>query len=482
MCLYASGQSSLTENIIACYPFTGNAKDGSGNHLDGSVSGATLTADRFGNPNSAYSFDGNDLISIPAATLKNVPYAYSIWLKITSHPPVGVSQVAFSIGDLNSGRHQTINVSNLYATAELTGINAGGHNLNGATNTTSLQSADQPSLNTWYHVVSVRTQTEMRLYVNGVLKATGSTVNAPPDYGSETRAHIGARCNFGQSFIGAIDDFTIYNRALSAADALQLYLNGVPCMHIDAPEVESVTHCGATSFSLEATGGMAYRWYDAAAGGNLIFEGNPLVTPSLTQTTHYYVSNVQAGLESDRVEVIASVFPSLEINCEMPLFAYVNEINPLKVDILSGTPPVNLVYTIGTSVFQTRDTVLYFRFESDGADDVRVEAIDANGCTSVCEETVEITTREYFVPNIITPNHDDKNETFNIYVKVGDDYIPFQSDLPYSLTIYNRYGKEIFRTDNPTRGWNGGESSTGIYYFVIRAAGNEYKGWVEKKF
>lgn len=33
-----------------------------------------------------------------------------------------------------------------------------------------------------------------------------------------------------------------------------------------------------------------YSWYDAPAGGNLLFTGNPFVTPALTATTNYYVS------------------------------------------------------------------------------------------------------------------------------------------------------------------------------------------------
>jgi len=52
--------SELKQNLIAYYPFCGNANDLSGNAgNDGIVHGATIASDRFGNPNSAYSFDGN---------------------------------------------------------------------------------------------------------------------------------------------------------------------------------------------------------------------------------------------------------------------------------------------------------------------------------------------------------------------------------------------------------------------------------------
>lgn len=49
----------------AYYPFNGNANDASGNGHNGTVTGATLTTDKSGVANRAYSFDGNDLITCP---------------------------------------------------------------------------------------------------------------------------------------------------------------------------------------------------------------------------------------------------------------------------------------------------------------------------------------------------------------------------------------------------------------------------------
>jgi hypothetical protein len=50
---------------IAYYPFNGNADDETGNGYDGEAFGATLTTDRNGNANRAYSFDGtNDYIAL----------------------------------------------------------------------------------------------------------------------------------------------------------------------------------------------------------------------------------------------------------------------------------------------------------------------------------------------------------------------------------------------------------------------------------
>ena len=46
------------DGLVAYYPFNGNANDESGCGNDGTVYDAGLAADRFGNPQSAYYFDG----------------------------------------------------------------------------------------------------------------------------------------------------------------------------------------------------------------------------------------------------------------------------------------------------------------------------------------------------------------------------------------------------------------------------------------
>ena len=59
-------------NIIAWYPFEGNASDISGHQLNGTVFGAKLTSDTLGNPSAAYFFDGiNDHIRVANDAILN---------------------------------------------------------------------------------------------------------------------------------------------------------------------------------------------------------------------------------------------------------------------------------------------------------------------------------------------------------------------------------------------------------------------------
>jgi hypothetical protein len=51
---------NLQKGLVASYPFNGNAKDATPYANNGTVSGATLTTDRKGKANSAYSFNGSN--------------------------------------------------------------------------------------------------------------------------------------------------------------------------------------------------------------------------------------------------------------------------------------------------------------------------------------------------------------------------------------------------------------------------------------
>jgi hypothetical protein len=82
--------ANLQAGLIAYYPFNGNANDESGNGHNGTLhGGVSLTTDRFGQTNAAYTFNGTDgYISIPS--LNNITYkpiTYAGWVVITSNFP-----------------------------------------------------------------------------------------------------------------------------------------------------------------------------------------------------------------------------------------------------------------------------------------------------------------------------------------------------------------------------------------------------------
>lgn len=80
---------------------------------------------------------------------------------------------------------------------------------------------------------------------------------------------------------------------------------------------------------------------------------------------------------------------------------------------------------------------------------------------------------EVVVPNVFTPNHDAKNEYFE--VKNLEQY-------PNSkLSVYDRWGKEVYRSENYRNDWNGGDLKDGTYFYILKindAKASEFRGAV----
>ena len=73
-----------------------------------------------------------------------------------------------------------------------------------------------------------------------------------------------------------------------------------------------------------------------------------------------------------------------------------------------------------------------------------------------------------FIPNIFTPNGDGVNDMF--FIRNGEGA---------SITITNRWGKEVFKSGNYQNDWGAGSIDDGIYYYRILAGGQTYNGWLE---
>lgn len=226
---YVTPQPIPTNGLVAWYPFKGNAKDSSVNGNNGTVNGATLTTDRFGNNNSAYSFNGtNSQISVPStSSISNFPNGQTIsfWMKISSFPTDGkehyMIQKTDNFGSPSTTFYQAFisdytNVDNIvYRYAQSASISSQG---------TAIPFSNI-ILNKWFHISFTTNLTNTITYINGVKFQTfnqysliGSTSN-PLVIGNG----IGT---FSAAFNGNLDDIRIYNRALDSTEVKALYNEG----------------------------------------------------------------------------------------------------------------------------------------------------------------------------------------------------------------------------------------------------------------
>jgi hypothetical protein len=218
--------SNLINGLLAYYPFCGNANDVSGNNNNGTVSGAVLVPDRFGNANSAYSFDGTtSYISgvVPDFPLQNTPRTISQWFYTTSAPSANFSETIFSWGDNLQSEDEVFGsiLWNTNVTPLSIGSWVGDH--------TGGNDAVIPynySLNTWYHLVVVYNNSTDSIYINGTYLGSKTTT------GLITAADlfiIGRAIEKNSYFKGTIDDIGVWNRALNSTEISQVYNLGDIC-------------------------------------------------------------------------------------------------------------------------------------------------------------------------------------------------------------------------------------------------------------
>lgn len=79
------------------------------------------------------------------------------------------------------------------------------------------------SASTWFHVLCTRTGTTGNIYVNGLLDTTGTNADSPGNGSGTLTWAVGNGVTFAKSGADWWDDFRIWDRCLSADEALRVY-------------------------------------------------------------------------------------------------------------------------------------------------------------------------------------------------------------------------------------------------------------------
>jgi len=234
--------------------------------------------------------------------------------------------------------------------------------------------------------------------------------------------------------------------------------------HLNVSITRSDTICIGDSITLTATGGGGYKWSNNSTNSSIRVSPGSLTTYSVIvskgciDTAHTTISVDVPTLKvccadtvklNDTVQLHASGATSYAWNPSTGLTCY-NCADPI------ASPSVTTTYTISST--------------------------DAAGCPANKDLTVYVVTpcADFQVPTVFTPNNDGINDDFVINVVDASSY---------SLTIFDRWGRQVFTSSSSTLYWNGRINGSenlvpdGTYYYSIKAScgNNEYdkKGFVE---
>lgn len=231
-------QVDLSLGLRAYYPFSGNANDASGNNNNPVFNNATPAPDRFGNPNSAYLFNGMDnymrILNSPSLNMTN-QMTICAWVKVngfyqgTCHDNCILMK---GNADLLAGNYLLRFSDNFYTNHQncLIPVPDETHQtFFGYSSTNPVPNANPfVEKDRWYSLVWTYDGTNSRIYVNCELNREGT-----PSL-SFTNSHdlyLGKmnHPSYPYWFNGVMDEIRIYNRVLNT-DEINAYGNcgGVP--------------------------------------------------------------------------------------------------------------------------------------------------------------------------------------------------------------------------------------------------------------
>jgi gliding motility-associated-like protein len=137
--------------------------------------------------------------------------------------------------------------------------------------------------------------------------------------------------------------------------------------------------------------------------------------------------------------------------------------------------PVHWFWTFGDGTYDTVQNPEHTYSDEDTATyPVSLIITTEHGCVDTTSFNVVVRPAwELFVPNAFTPNKDGKNDWFYV-----SGFGIFEQD--FKMTIYNRWGQQVFETDNIESGWDGtykgDKAPPGTYVVTI-----SYKDYLQRK-
>jgi gliding motility-associated-like protein len=259
---------SLSDSLIAHYPFDGNVLDVSGNGNHGTLFGPTAVADRFGNNNSAYLFNGTsdyiNYVSNSKFKPATFPISLSMWVKSNDNTIIGTVFKNDVVVDIYTGIWLQIHASTGFIEISY----GDGGTTDGAHRKTKLGTTNVND-NQWHFIAAViRSPTDMDIWIdcqydNGNYSGTGGNLTYSNNGGSSGYYDVVAGTEY---YGGVIDDIRYYNRELSQADLQALYIFPQPYVN---PLIQNfalgndTSLCGITSINLNANvsfPNVTYNW------------------------------------------------------------------------------------------------------------------------------------------------------------------------------------------------------------------------------
>ena len=233
--------------------------------------------------------------------------------------------------------------------------------------------------------------------------------------------------------------------------------------------------CEGTDYTLTASGGASYLWTSKDRKYRFT---SPAITVSPDTTTLFYINVTEHSGCVSRDSVLLSVVPELR-----PDFSFerasdcegesVLTVTNLTDSLLAGD---QLYFDFGDGTTSDLEEVRHL-FTETGQYNVKLVGV-RDFC--VTETLVPMHFGPLKFPNVITPGLEDgKNDTFAIQFGDSPGLTPDALGFRTSVTIYDRWGRLVYKSEDYKSDWSGADLATGVYYYEASVQDHSTcKGWV----
>ena len=231
---------------------------------------------------------------------------------------------------------------------------------------------------------------------------------------------------------------------------------GLPPIIIEGTTIWPTSCYGTAdgSFTVHALGGvqpLSYQLNTELAGTDITFSA---LSSSMYMMTVIDDSGCRKSTEvfvpqPDTISLNPTVKPT---DCEGLMMT-----GAIALDVKGGTPPYSYEWSVPNETGATISSLAKGQYN--------VLVTDSNGCNNFGEMIVGFDNCcQPFIPNAFTPNGDGRNDVFRILYRGDMELI--------ELSIYNRFGQQVFTTKDPMQSWNGywkGKlADVGTYFYYTR--------------
>jgi len=300
-----------TSGLVAYFPFNGNTTNNGSAPVSATLVSMGYTTNNIGTANSAIQF-GNNLNSY-------VDFIDNGNLDFSGSSNFSVCFGFFFNGSSTSGMFDNcLNYGGFGVWLWSTVAGTWNIQFNYRNNSVGSAAATNFTVNQWHHVVAMRNNGTISIYIDGVFRLSATEGTMTPSY--PINAQAGAMCYGAFSpprynpFGGKMDELRIYNRALSAAEITAVYndytTGGAQPVTITCPSNITVPNaagqCGAnvTYPAATATGTPTPTITYSKASGSFFNVGTTTVTATATNGTASSAScsftvTVTGGVDTD---------------------------------------------------------------------------------------------------------------------------------------------------------------------------------------